>query len=215
MAEVPRPPAERSPDASRYPRRAPVSDQSNSHRRAPRTEASCDGDASWLRPSPWRGLAGARGLLAARRSFSSQRSKVCAKFFRIARSRRLNETFHRLAQEVRGFAIGACALGAFRDDAQFGIRNDAPDAHLDWPHASESVCPSEHVVSARDMNRQNVASAAQREIAGAALELLHRAVGRAGAFGKHQNAAARRRVPPARHRAIRVARARDRTESAW
>ena len=91
---------------------------------------------------------------------------------------------------IRELAIGASAFGTLGDLLQFNVGQDAPDAYFNLRMTGQQTALAEDVVGTTDMQRQHVTSAMESEITGAALEFVNRAVGRAGAFGEHQDAAA-------------------------
>src|SRR5579884_1707126 len=89
------------------------------------------------------------------------------------------------AQVIRYRAVGAGALAALGDLAQQAVADHASDSHFHRMVARHDAALAQHLMGAADVDRQHVASAAQDQVAGAALELLERSVGGTRAFGKH------------------------------
>src|SRR5215472_345197 len=77
---------------------------------------------------------------------------------------------------VGDFAVGAHAFGTFAERAKFGGGYHATDSHFDLVMARYQAAFAEDLMRPADEHREHVASAAQREIADAALEFMHRAV---------------------------------------
>ena len=84
---------------------------------------------------------------------------------------------HRRAHRVGELAIGASALGIVGERAQLGVGNDATDSDLDRAAMGDDAAFAENLVSSADADREHVASAAQRQVAGAAFEFVDCAVG--------------------------------------